>query len=134
MAEGIQKFALDRSPAAACRLNMQCYLWKETLKYDIHPSIPISKHSTIADVACGTGIWLIHVARELPSAQLDGFDIDLTLAPHRLSLSQNTSLRYWNIYNDVPIDMVGKYDFVHVRLLILVVENSDTSRIVSKPA
>ncbi|KAL8718666.1 MAG: hypothetical protein Q9225_004219 [Loekoesia sp. 1 TL-2023] len=132
MAEGIQKFTLDRSPAGACRLNLQYYLWKEMLKYDIHPSIPLSRDSIIADVACGTGIWLIHVARELPNAQVDGFDIDLTLAPHELSLPPNTSLRNWNIFNDIPSDMVGKYDVVHVRLLILVVENSDPSRIIQK--
>jgi len=28
----------------------------------------------------------------------------------------------WNVFDDVPGDLVGKYDFVHVRLLVLVIE------------
>ncbi|MCJ1275035.1 hypothetical protein MMC21_002835 [Puttea exsequens] len=123
-------FALDRTHAAACRLNLQYYLWKEMLNYDIHPSIPVSQSDVIADVACGTGIWLIHVARELPNAKLDGFDVDLTRAPFKKSLPPNVTLREWNIFQDVPSDMVGKYDVVHVRLLILVIENSDPRRVV----
>ena len=88
MAEA-HEFLLDRTHAVACRLNLQYYLWKEMLQYDIHPSIPISENAVTADVACGTGIWLIHVAREHPKAQLDGFDIDLTRAPFQQSLPSN---------------------------------------------
>lgn len=129
MAEA-QKFMMDSTHAAACRLNLQYYLWKDMLKYDVHPSIPISENSIIADVACGTAIWLIHVARECPKAQLDGFDIDLTLAPSKQSLPLNVSLREWNIFDHVPSDLVGNYDFVHVRLLILVVENSNLGSVI----
>lgn len=39
-------------------------------------------------------------------------------------------LRKWNIFEDVPSDLVEKYDFVHVRLLILVIQNSDPRSIV----
>ena len=100
------------------------------LEFDIHPSIPISSNSVIADVACGTGIWLIHVAQEIPKAQLDGFDIDLTQAPSKQSLPANVTLRQWNIFEDVPSDLVGKYDFIHVRLLILVIKNSDPRSVI----
>lgn len=124
------EFTLDSTHAAACRLNLQYYLWKEMLDFDIHPSIPTASDSVIADVACGTGIWLIHVAREFPNGQLDGFDIDLHRAPSKQSLPSNVTLRNWNIFEDVPSDLVGKYDFVHVRLLILVIENSDPRRVI----
>ena len=89
------------------------------------------KDGVIADVACGTAIWLLHVARELPDAHLEGFDIDLTRGPSKKSLPSNVSLREWNIFDDVPSDVVGKYEYVHVRLLILVIENSDTSKIIA---
>ena len=39
-------------------------------------------------------------------------------------------LREWDVFEDVPSDLVGKYDYVHVRLLILVTQNSDLRSIV----
>lgn len=74
-------YLLDRSHAAACRLNLQFYLWKDAIKFNSHPSIPVQKCGIIADVATGIGMWLIDVARELPTAQIEGFDIDLSQAP-----------------------------------------------------
>lgn len=118
-------YMLDRSYATACRLNLQFYLWKNAIKFNIHISIPTPKGSIIADVATGTGMWLIDVARELPTAQLDGFDIDLSQAPPQQWLPSNATLRYWNIFEYLPGDLIGKYDFVHVRLLVLVIEQGD---------
>ncbi|KAH3924046.1 hypothetical protein JI435_434370 [Parastagonospora nodorum SN15] len=41
----------DRSHAAASRLNLQFYLWKDALKYNIHPTISatLPKTATILD-------------------------------------------------------------------------------------
>ena len=130
LADG-RDYMLDRSYAAAARLNFQQYLWKESLQFNIHPSIQISEHDArIADVATGTAMWLIDLARELPKAQLDGFDISLAQAPHQQWLPANVKLRTWNIFDDVPDDLVAKYDIVHVRLLIVVVKNSDPRPII----
>jgi hypothetical protein len=35
------------------------------------------------------------------------------------------NLRTWNALDDVPSELVGQYDLVHVRLLVLAVDNSD---------
>lgn len=130
MADG-RGYMLDRNYAAAARLNFQHYLWKASLNFNIHPSIPIpGQDARIADVATGTAIWLSEVARELPNAQLHGFDIDLTQAPPKEWLPSNTRLRRWNVFDDVPDDLQGKYDIVHLRLLALVVENSDPRPII----
>ena len=119
-------YMLDRNYAAACRLNYQFYLWKNSLQFNIHPSILIPKHDAyIADVGTGTAIWLLDLSRELSSAQLDGFDISLAQAPPKQWLPANVELRTWNILDEVPDEMAGKYDIVHVRLLVLAVENSD---------
>lgn len=123
-------YMLGRSYAAASRLNFQYYLWQESLHFDIHPSIPVAKEARIADVATGTAIWPIHVARENPTAQLDGFDINLSQAPFKQRLRSNITLRTWNIFEDVPKDLVSIYDFVHVRLLVLVVQRSDPKSII----
>ena len=37
------------------RLTAQFYLWKETLRYTVHPSIPLPHDARIADVATGNG-------------------------------------------------------------------------------
>lgn len=76
-------FTRDCTHAAASRLNLQYYLWKETLKSDVDPAIALEENSVFADVACGTAIWLVHVAQQFPSASLDGFDIDLSRAPSK---------------------------------------------------
>ena len=113
---------LDRSHAASSRLNLQYYLWKETLHFNIHPSIHVHGGSRIADVATGTAIWLINTAHKYPSAQLDGFDIDVSQAPPMQWLAPNITLRTWNIFDPVPEDLIGIYDVVHVRLLVLVIQ------------
>lgn len=117
----------NRSHAAASRLNVQFYLWKSVLKYNIHPSISaaLPEAPVIAEVAAGTCVWLMDVAREVPKAQLDGLDYNLRQAPPQEWLPPNTTKRHWNIFDDVPDDLVGKYDYVHTRLLVLVVENQD---------
>lgn len=116
-----------RNHAAASRLNLQFYLWKDALKSNIHPSIlpSLPKTAAIADVASGTGIWLIDVSRELPEAQLDGLDYNLRQASHPAWLPSNVKMKHWNLFDDVPDDLLGKYDYVHTRLLVLVVESKN---------
>ena len=122
----------DRSHAAASRLNLQFYLWKDALKFNVHPSIlpSLSKNAVIADVASGSGMWLIDVSRQLPEAQLDGFDLVLRQVPHQKWLPPNVNVRYWNILEDLPDDLVGKYDYVHTRLLVLIVEQKNPRSII----
>lgn len=130
MADG-RGYMLNRNYTASVRLNLQQYLWKTSTKFNIHPSIPNpSRDAHIADVATGTAIWLAEVAHELPNAQLDGFDIDLTQASPKEWLPSNVRLRYLDIFDDVPDDLLGKYDVIHLRLLLMVVENSDPRPII----
>ncbi|KAJ6151535.1 hypothetical protein N7470_007132 [Penicillium chermesinum] len=79
----------------------------------------------IADVGTGTSIWLLDVARSAPDATLDGFDIDLSNTPPAQWLPKGLTLHNWSVFDPAPENLVGKYDVVHLRLLILVVENSD---------
>lgn len=50
-------YMLDRSYTAASRLNYQFYLWKDTLRFNLHPSIQLPKDEStpvrIADLALG---------------------------------------------------------------------------------
>jgi len=114
---------------SSSRLNLQFYLWKQALGFNIHPSIAssLSPTSTIADVATGTASWLIDISSSFPEAQLDGFDLTLDQTPHQNWLPKNITLRNWNIFEDPPEEVVGKYDFVHVRLLVVVIKEATTS-------
>ncbi|KAB8296938.1 hypothetical protein EYC80_002346 [Monilinia laxa] len=120
-------YVFHRSHIAACRLNLQHYLWKEALGFTIYPSIhrTLSPNSVVADVATGTAAWLLDVARDFPQARLHGFDNDVRQAPHQRWLPENVSVRHWDIFDDLPLDLVGKFDFVHVRLLVLVLKGNN---------
>ncbi|KAM3070445.1 hypothetical protein ACMFMG_010269 [Clarireedia jacksonii] len=108
----------------SCHLNLQHYLWKDTLRFSIYPAVAphLPPEPLIADIAMGTAAWLLDVARELPNAQLHGFDIDIDQAPHKGWLPSNVDIKYWDIFDDLPDEIVGKYDLVHVRLLGLILD------------
>ncbi|CAD6580719.1 MAG: hypothetical protein ASARMPREDX12_000249 [Alectoria sarmentosa] len=120
-------YALGRGYVEATRLQCQHYLWKETLGYLIHPSIPLEgKDLKIADVGTGTGAWLLDLAKDLPSSiQLDGFDISASGYPQVEWLPQNVSLQALDASKEPPEHLVGKYDIVHLRLFLIVVNEND---------
>ncbi len=67
-------------------------------------------------------MWLRDISRTLPpTTQLDGFDISLKQAEPLAWFPPNVTLRNWDAFSDVPADLVGKYDVVHLRLFVFVV-------------
>ncbi|KAJ5734486.1 hypothetical protein N7493_003272 [Penicillium malachiteum] len=107
------------------RANLQHYLLRETHGYLVHPSIPTDNPNLrIADVGTGTVIWLTDLARQLPSTvSLDGLDISFEAAPPKEWLPQNMTLRKFDLMSDVPEDLTGVYDIVHVRLFSFILKN-----------
>ncbi|KAI0188242.1 hypothetical protein F4808DRAFT_466220 [Astrocystis sublimbata] len=72
-------------------------------------------------IAASDMVWLTDMGVRLPAiVQLDGLDISLKATPPAEWLPSNVSFREWDIRSDVPEDLVGQYDIVHVRLLIFV--------------
>ncbi|THV46103.1 hypothetical protein BGAL_0416g00040 [Botrytis galanthina] len=120
-------YALKRDFNASTRLTAQHYLWKDALKFNIHPDIPTdSDQIRIADVATGNGIWLLDVAREVPpAARLDGFDISLDQCPPSPWLPANTNLHTWDVYKEPPKQFQETFDIVHVRLITVAIKNND---------
>ncbi|MCJ1332132.1 hypothetical protein MMC10_008824 [Thelotrema lepadinum] len=108
-------------PSEAC-LNLQFFLWKNTLGFNIHPSIPVHTLGTIADVGTCTGMWALEVASECPNAHVDGFDSDVMQAPHRQWLPSNVTIRRWSMVDIPPSDIHRKYDMVHVRLACMALD------------
>ncbi|KAA6408447.1 MAG: hypothetical protein FRX48_07529 [Lasallia pustulata] len=121
-------YALSRNYAAAARLNLQHYCFRDLLGYNIHPQIPVDpkdKNLSIADIGTGTGNWLTHVHRELPHARLDGFDSSLEQFPPKGWWPPNVTLEYLDALKPIPQELHGKYDIVHVRLFLFVIQNGD---------
>ena len=98
----------------ATRLNLQHYIWKQSVGFLKHPKIPLGKEDgkklRIADIGTGTGIWLLDLAGSLPpSAQLEGLDLDLSQCPPKEWLPENVKMRELNVYDDIPEDLVGVF-------------------------
>ncbi len=72
-----------------------------------------------------TTIWLTDFSKELPLAQLHGFDEIADGFPPREWLPENVRLEQLNVFRPIPETLLGRYDIVHVRFFILVIENND---------
>ena len=77
-----------------------------------------------------SSIWLIDVNRRLPSVRLDGFDVSVEQFPAKEWLPDNIRLRRLDVLEPISEDLKGKYDLVHVRLFLAVVQNYDPTPIV----
>ncbi|MCJ1353415.1 MAG: hypothetical protein MMC33_003401 [Icmadophila ericetorum] len=118
-------YFLGRDFSASIRLYFQYWMWRRQLGYLLNPLIPLTDDMKVADIACGTGIWLIDLAKEAPHVQCDGFDISDAQFPHRNWIPRNVTLDTLDVLKPVPESLQGKYDVVHVGLVVLVVENGD---------
>lgn len=57
--------------------------------------------------------------------QCDGLDISDEQFPHSAWLPKNVSLGKVDILKPIPEELVGKYDVVHVGLIVLVIEKDN---------
>ncbi|KAI3397704.1 hypothetical protein diail_10473 [Diaporthe ilicicola] len=116
------------------RINLMHSIWTKSFGYTIHPKIPTKQPDLrVADVGTGTGIWLLDARDALdPSAQLEGFDISFDAAPPAGVIPTNVSFRHWDVHADLPADLAGVFDIVHVRFLSFVLRDNDIPAVVQK--
>ncbi|KAL9005256.1 MAG: hypothetical protein Q9188_001953, partial [Gyalolechia gomerana] len=132
MANDSDDYHLSRHHAASARLNLQHYLWLTTFSnHLLSPKIPVDDEQLkVADIATGTGIWLLDFARQHPrAAQLDGFDISLDQVPSTAWLPSNVSFHQYNVHEQPPNDLLERYDIIHVRHLNLIIKNDDPTAV-----
>ncbi|KAI1179000.1 hypothetical protein F4777DRAFT_535249 [Nemania sp. FL0916] len=124
----IDGYPLSRDFIDFNRLNLQHYLWKDVFGYNIHPKIlQQGGLSKIADVAAGTGIWLLDVSSQLdPAPELLALDADITQVPPKEWCPPNFSIRSWDMFTEVPDDLIGQFDLVNIRLLVWVISDDPT--------
>ena len=135
-------YPLGRNTLASVRLNLQHLLWTTGNPSLLHHSIPLPSEPRtpseaepflIADVGAGTGIWStsLSLSGTLPSqARIEGFDIDLAQTPPKEWTPANVSWHKLDVLKepstvDGSPSLVGRFDVVHVRLLMLIVQNGD---------
>ena len=71
-------------------------------------------------------IWLVEVAEAHGNQiQLDGFDISSAHFPPKHELPENVTLRTLDIFQDIPTDLQGQYDIVHMARIGLFVQPSN---------
>ncbi|KAI1496055.1 hypothetical protein F5X99DRAFT_401475 [Biscogniauxia marginata] len=141
-------YRLGRGYAAATRLNLQQFLWKDAQGFLLHPKIQEylrskgsssaegeQKELAIADLATGTGIWLFDLLRSPELADLDlrlhGFDISADLYPHSAWLPHNLGFSVSDLLRDPPAEFQGKFDVVHVRLILSVVRSGSPKPVIN---
>lgn len=125
-------YSLGGSHRAACRLHLQHFLWRESLGYDLHPAVKLPDSPAIADVACGTALWLADVARDMPDATLHGLDVDLAQTPDKHWLPANTRFSKWDIFQDPPEELHHSFDLVHMRLVVVFVKPSAVPKLIKR--
>jgi 2-polyprenyl-3-methyl-5-hydroxy-6-metoxy-1,4-benzoquinol methylase len=119
------------------RLNVQHHLFSDIMQGDLLPphiasglkaSRPAPK---VLEIATGTGIWLTEMAKTLsPDAELVGLDFDTSKFPSQSFLPPNVTLRQANMYEPFPSDLHGRFDVVHVRLIIFALKEGQGTDLV----
>ncbi|KAL7893063.1 S-adenosyl-L-methionine-dependent methyltransferase [Trichoderma sp. SZMC 28014] len=124
-------YVLGREYSEGLRLETQHLLFNIHNGYTIDPKIPITPEMKIADMGTGTGIWLLDLARQVPSTvRLDAFDISDRQFPHKDSRPENISFRILDAFSQVPDELIGKYDVVHLRLWCCIVRDCNTAALI----
>ena len=78
-------------------------------------------------------IWLTDLGARLPkSVRLDGLDISFHATPPQQWLPSNMTLRHWDVKTEVPEDLIGVYDIVHIRNFAFILQSDDIQRVLNK--
>ncbi|KAF2766339.1 S-adenosyl-L-methionine-dependent methyltransferase, partial [Teratosphaeria nubilosa] len=124
--DDLAAYTLPRDQTESGRLNQQHEVYKQQLGYILHPTIAASLPQTahIADVATGTGVWLLELASTLP--QTHTFTgLDLSPAQFPATPPPNFTFLTMNVLEPPPSELQGKFDLVNMRLLICGLKHPD---------
>ncbi|KAI1357939.1 hypothetical protein F5Y08DRAFT_333515 [Xylaria arbuscula] len=113
------------SQAERDRLDVQHHLFNEIMQGHLLPPHIIAELNAspappkVLEMATGSAVWLTEVAKLLPSeAELVGLDYDTSRFPLSSSLPPNVKLCKGDMYEPFPNGLLGKFDVVHVRMIL----------------
>lgn len=120
-----EAYMLSRNREESQRLNAQhhfsCALAHGHL---IQPSIPLSDLCNIADIGCGTGIWLRAAAQELGTrVNCTGFDISAQQFPK--DNIRGVEFVVHDVVKPFPPEHHENFDMVNIRLLSYALKAQD---------
>ncbi|KAI0206698.1 S-adenosyl-L-methionine-dependent methyltransferase [Astrocystis sublimbata] len=93
------------------------------LPREIRQELESTPSPAIADICTGTGAWAVSVAKELPNAQIRGFDIDTTKFAQ--NLPPHVQLQFGDVFSPFPSELLEKFDLVHARFLVSLLRTED---------
>lgn len=121
-------YMLPKDEREVDRLDMQHY----TARFIIHGNhmAPLDKPGRILDVGCGTGRWVIEMAKEFPQAEVVGLDI---VKPNINSEARpvNTLFTQRDVLKGLPFTD-GVFDYVHMRFLIAALPTKDFLSVINE--
>ncbi|EXL69248.1 hypothetical protein FOPG_14779 [Fusarium oxysporum f. sp. conglutinans race 2 54008] len=128
----IDNYLLSRDSEETARLNEQHSVWTDVLGYLIHPDIEKSLplNTKIADIATGTGIWALHVARNRPEATVDAIDISSSQFPPEETRPHNINFIVHDARDPFDAKHHDQYDMIHVRAVVAGMKEADWKLIV----
>src|SRR5258708_16918993 len=111
-------YLLPKDVLETQRLDFQFYLIRSIL-HGNHASPLRGDLTSILDVGCGTGRWVIEMARTFPGAQVVGLDIE---PPPQSAQALSPIARFVraNLLDGLPF-ADRSFDFTHQRLLVLAI-------------
>ena len=110
-------YLLPKDVLETQRLDFQFYLMRNIL-HGNHTSPLVSDVASILDVGCGTGRWVIEMARSFPGAQVVGLDIEPPQSGQ--PFAPNTRFVQANMLDGLPF-ADRSFDFTHQRLMVLAI-------------
>jgi SAM-dependent methyltransferase len=124
-------YMMSRNNLASGRLTAQHYLIVRRLGWLIHPDIHEKVRNCdeleIMDVACGNAVWVMDMAQQYPRAHISGIDISCQQFPPQFTWPPNVRLEQHDMFAPFPERLVGRFDIVQVRLVMVAVysQNKD---------
>ncbi|CAG8440509.1 5087_t:CDS:2 [Ambispora leptoticha] len=91
------------------------WIWKENFAAPIKEKLAADK-MTVLDIGCGTGAWIVDMAKEYPRSSFVGVDL-INLFPGEEETKKNLLFLQMNVLDRLPFDD-GSFDFVHQRDLM----------------
>ncbi|KAI1095696.1 hypothetical protein F5B19DRAFT_440645 [Rostrohypoxylon terebratum] len=121
---------MTRGASETKRLDDQFDLMAENIGYILHPSITLPSAPHICDMGTGTARFLVRLQPMYPDGTLEGFDISSALYPPKDALPPNVVLSELDVKQPFLEHMHGKYDLVHVRMLVAAMMPGDWERVI----
>ncbi|KAK4505953.1 hypothetical protein PRZ48_003918 [Zasmidium cellare] len=77
-----------------------------------------------------TGIWALDFAEKYPSITVECLDANLEALPPQSWLPSNVTSRQFDLLQDIPDDLVGIYQIIHIQYIMAFVLDSNIDNVV----